>query len=233
MNWPPFFQKILGKGTERQEAETAEQKESSLFPQFFTESPLTNPEDEGHFIYSIGHSNRSQEEFLHLIKVYGIRILIDVRRFSSSRAYPHFNKKHLKAALSSLGIRYIWMGKELGGYRDKSEALGEKSPNTAWRAGGFRIYADYMMREKFKKSAQKIMHLASKDRVVMMCAEKLYWKCHRQLIADYLTTQGCRVWHIIEEEKDSIHELTDIAVVRNGTLIYPQKKDNEPELPFP
>lgn len=224
---------VLGKGPAKEDPGETGFREPFLFPGFHQEISSAEQTEDNGAVFTIGHSNRSREEFLRLIKFHRIDILFDVRRFPSSRAYPHFNKKHLKATLSSIGVHYVWMGKELGGYRDKSEGLGEKSPNTAWRAGGFRTYADTMMKESFQKAARKLLHSASSHNIVLMCAEKLYWKCHRQLIADYLTVQGRSVLHIIDEEHVSPHELTDIAKVENGLLTYPRQKNIEPELPFP
>lgn len=96
-------------------------------------------------IYTIGHSNRGIEELLSLLRAYRIKLLVDVRAFPVSRKYPHFSRENIQQDLSQAGIEYLWLGKELGGYRKKSEGLGENSPNKAWETEGFRIYADYML----------------------------------------------------------------------------------------
>jgi len=179
--------------------------------------------------YTIGHSTRSIEEFLTLLKGQGIEVLVDIRAFPGSRRFPHFKKEHLESSLSRENIAYIWRGKEFGGYRDKSFGLGESSPNRGWKSKGFRIYADYMLSEGFQSAAQKLIELAEKKVLACMCAEKSHRRCHRQLLSDFLLCRGVEVWH--SEKQDTLvkHELTDFARIQNGQLTYPP---SEPEL-FP
>ncbi|MFW6131144.1 MAG: DUF488 family protein [Candidatus Aminicenantaceae bacterium] len=183
-------------------------------------------------IYTIGHSNRRWETFVKLLKDNRIEMVIDVRAFPSSRKFRHFNKRNLKVFLYKEGIDYIWMGKELGGYRKKTEGLGNKSPNKGWDASGFRIYADYMLSERFEKAINKLEDLAKEKNLALMCSERLYWKCHRQLISDFLVKQGQEVWHIVDENELRKHELTRLARIEKGVLIYPEA-DDELRLPFP
>ena len=172
--------------------------------------------------YTVGHSTRSSEEFLSTLKAFGIEALVDIRAFPVSRRNPQFNKENLEKSLARDKIRYLWLGTELGGYRKKSDGLGEESLNKGWGREGFRIYADYMMSDNFKSAACKLVELAKKKRVAYMCAEKFYWRCHRRLVSDYLCSLGHEVWHIVEQNILRRHELTSFAQVRNGRLTYPQ-----------
>jgi len=183
--------------------------------------------------YTIGHSTRSIEGFITLLKNYGIEILVDIRAFPSSSKFPHFNRDNLETHLLQSDIDYHWFGKELGGYRKTSEGLGEKSPNKGWDAGGYRIYADYMLTDGFKTGIGKLLDLATQGVTVYMCAEKFFWRCHRKLISDYLVSHGHKVWNIMEANHLRIHELTKIAQLKDGVLTYPaQKTPFTPTLPF-
>jgi len=172
-------------------------------------------------IYTIDHSIREINEFISILKVHRIEVLVDIRAFPVSKRNPQFNKENLQTSLSQNGIEYLWSGREFGGYRSKSDGLGEKSPNKGWETGGFRIYADYMMTGSFKSEVDKLIQLAKEKTVAYMCAEKFYWRCHRRLISDYLLNQGCEVWHIIESGTLRKNELTKFARIRNGVLFYP------------
>ena len=184
-------------------------------------------------IYSLGHSNRSLDEFLALLKAYTLEVLVDVRAFPSSRKWPHFSRDPLNLSLRRDKVKYLWMGPELGGYRKASDGSGKLSPNRGWKSPGFRIYADYMSSERFQKAAARLMDIARKKRTAIMCAEKDYRRCHRQLISDYLVSQGHAVQHIITSGDHTDHKLTDFAVVENGILTYPPRKDTRsPLLPF-
>jgi uncharacterized protein (DUF488 family) len=165
-------------------------------------------------IYTIGHSNRTPSDFIRLLKKYGIEVLIDVRRFPSSRL-KHFKAEELKQILNKEGIEYLWMG-ELGGFRRKGM---KDSPNIAIKSEGFRNYADYMLSEDFANAVKKLIEVAKTRRVAMMCAERLFWRCHRMFLADYLFMRGCRVVHIINDST-RIHSLTKTARIVDGRLIY-------------
>ncbi len=197
-------------------------------------SPRTNPNPKTYTeFYTIGHSTRKIEELISLLKAYKIELLVDVRAFPVSTRNPQFNKENLKESLSQNDIEYIWLGREFGGYRKKSEGLEESSPNTGWKVEGFRIYADYMLSDIFKKAADQLLNLAENKRVAYVCAEKFYWRCHRRLISDYLLSKGHKVWHIIESDKLRKHELTKFAQVKEGILTYPPKESSyTPRLPW-
>lgn len=173
-------------------------------------------------MYTIGHSTRTLEEFLALLKEHSIEILVDVRRWPSSKRCPHFNRDDLERSLGEEGLRYKWIGVRLGGYR--REGLGEESPNKGWRRMGFRNYADYAISEDFGKGLEELIRVAETERTVIMCAEKHYWRCHRTIISDHLTVRGHQVTHIIERGKTKKHPITTFAVFRNGILKYPEKE---------
>jgi len=183
--------------------------------------------------YTLGHSTRSMEAFIALLQSYRIEILADVRAFPSSSKFPHFNRENLKDSLLHNDIQYHWLGKELGGYKKKSEGLGERSPNKGWKAEGFRIYADYMLTDGFKNGIERLLELAEQGITAYMCAEKFFWRCHRKLISDYLVSHSHKIWHVIEADQLRIHELSKTAQIKDGTLTYPAKKTPyTPDLPF-
>lgn len=173
--------------------------------------------------YTIGHSTRSLEEFISLLKAYAIEVVVDIRAFPVSKRNPQFSRENLEGSLSQNNIEYVWSGKEFGGYRRKQEGLGEKSPNLGWETEGFRIYADYMISDAFKDAANKLAGLASDKKLSYMCAEKFYWRCHRRLLSDYLLSQGHEVWHIVDSTTLRKHELTRFALLESGVLTYPKK----------
>lgn len=170
-------------------------------------------------LYTIGHSTRSAKEFVELLRENDIRILLDVRSWPSSRRYPHFNRDNVARTLKENGVRYEWLGERLGGYRKKG--LGEDSPNKGWRSLGFRNYADHTMTQEFREGIQKLLELAEDGKLVLMCAEQLYWRCHRRIISDYLTMKGHAVTHIVSKGKTQEHRITDFAKNTNGELRYP------------
>jgi uncharacterized protein (DUF488 family) len=166
-------------------------------------------------LWTIGHSTRSAEEFATLLKDHRIQLLADVRRFPGSRRYPQFNGENLRPFLSQHGIAYEHFP-ELGGRRTARK----DSPNTAWRNEAFRGYADYMMTEEFTSAATRLLELATEQRTAVMCAESLWWQCHRALIADYGKVRGVKVWHILGRGKTEEHPYTSAARVVNGQLSY-------------
>jgi len=177
-------------------------------------------------IYTVGHSDRSQEEFLELLAEYGIQALADVRAFPTSRRYPHFSRERFERVLAGAGMVYLWLGRELGGYRRRG--LGESSPNLGWRAGGFRNYADHMLTPEFQRGIERVLELAQGRKTAIMCAERFWWRCHRRLISDYLVAQGHRVVHILEAGRTAEHRLPPFARVEGGRLIYPYPTRTNP-----
>lgn len=165
-------------------------------------------------VYTIGHSNRSIEEFKKLLIRYSVEVIADVRRFPTSR-YEHFKQDRLEKLLKEVGIEYIWF-ESLGGYRKK---IFKNSPNKAIRSEGFRNYADYMLTEEFISGAERLIEIAKVKRVAIMCKEKFFWKCHRKFISDYLTFKGFQVIHIINDSVKE-HKLSREARITDNGLIY-------------
>jgi uncharacterized protein (DUF488 family) len=153
--------------------------------------PRSDESRRGFCLWTIGHSTRSLDEFLALLRAHDITRVVDVRRFPGSRRYPHFNSDTLSRALDNAGIGYTHMP-ELGGRRTPRP----DSPHTGWRNAAFRGYADYMDTSEFVEAADKLAELAKHDRVVVMCSEAVWWRCHRSMIADYFVAHGWRVMHI-------------------------------------
>ena len=138
-----------------------------------------------------------------------------MRRFPGSRRYPHFNGSALLESLPAEGIQYVHMA-ELGGRR----AARPDSHNTAWRNESFRGYADYMETAEFQQAIERLLELAEKRRTAIMCAEAVWWRCHRSLIADYLKAHGIEVIHIMDAKKSEVHPYTSAARIVDGKLSY-------------
>ena len=176
-------------------------------------------------LYTIGHSNYSFEEFLSLLKAFDIDLVADVRRYPSSRKFPHFNSELFCKLLDQEGICYVWL-EALGGRRHTGASA--KSSNVGLRVPGFRNYADHMGTGDFDAGVQELLSTASTARTVIMCAEKFYWKCHRRLLSDYLVARGAKVIHILGVGKSCGHELTPSAVVTaDATVTYPLESADE------
>ena len=168
-------------------------------------------------LFTIGHSTRSLEDLLRLLRVYQIACLADVRTIPRSRHTPQFNREALKVDLSKAALRYVHLPR-LGGLRKSS---GKLSPNSGWRHAGFRGFADYMQTDEFARSLDELWSLAGQAPTAIMCAEALYWRCHRSLIADAFTVRGGIVSHILSDQRVEAHRLTSFAVVMEGRIIYP------------
>ncbi len=167
-------------------------------------------------LYTVGHSTRSLEEFLETLRTHGIANLIDVRSIPMSRRLPHFNREALESSLSPEGINYLWM-KELGGRRKKTR---EDSPHIALRSPSFRNYADHMLSQEFQEAAAKLITLGGEARTAYMCAERVYFRCHRMMISDWLVAKGHLVLHIDGVGPTRSHHLMPEARLINGQLIY-------------
>ena len=167
-------------------------------------------------IWTIGHSTRTIEEFVSLLELNQIKLLIDVRMFPGSKRYPQFNKEALAESLTAHGIGYEHF-LELGGKRKANP----DSRNTAWRNASFRGYADYMETEQFQKGIERLLDVATEaGPTALMCAEAVWWRCHRSLIADYLKARGVEVLHILGANKVEPHPYTSAARIVNGELSY-------------
>jgi uncharacterized protein (DUF488 family) len=182
---------------------------STLVPLHFRELRVDN------VIYTIGHSTHSADAFLELLQAHGVIQLADVRTIPMSRRHPQFNRATLDAFLGNSGIRYRHM-KGLGGLRKPLR----DSPNTGWKNSGFRGYADYMQTEAFQTALRELLAFAHEGQTAVMCAEAVWWKCHRQLLADALVVQGVQVRHIVSGGAKP-HELSAFARLLDGKVIYP------------
>jgi uncharacterized protein (DUF488 family) len=167
-------------------------------------------------LYTIGHSTRTIDEFVSALKAHGIETLVDIRAFPASRRLPHFNRESLEKALAEHGIRYVWM-KALGGYR---KATGKESPHTALRNDSFRNYADYTLTPEFELAANELIAIADTSRTAYMCAERVFFHCHRMIVSDWLVAHGHEVLHIDDEGPVTPHKLLAEARVIDGQLIY-------------
>jgi uncharacterized protein (DUF488 family) len=178
-------------------------------------------------IWTIGHSTRKIDNFISLLEENGIKSLVDVRSLPGSKRYPQFNKEALADSLGKAGIRYEHFP-ELGGRRKPKP----DSRNTAWRNKSFRGYADYMETDDFRRGVDRLVDLAT-GRVrptgglaraagpaAIMCAEALWWRCHRALISDYLKAHGIEVIHVLDANQTEPHPFTSAARIANGELSY-------------
>jgi len=166
-------------------------------------------------LWTIGHSTLAIEDFIRRLESFEIQVLVDVRSFPGSRRYPHFNKENLRSALAVVGIGYRHFP-ELGGRRRARP----DSPNMAWRNESFRGYSDYMETEEFEAGISRLLTIAAESRTAIMCAEAVWWRCHRSLISDYLKAQRVKVIHILSLGKSQEHPFTSAARIVNGELSY-------------
>lgn len=169
-------------------------------------------------ILTVGHSTRSLDELLALLEQHGCGLVVDVRSLPRSRRYPHFDQEALAASLADRGIGYRHCA-PLGGLRKPGPPEG--SVNTGLRNERFRAYADHMQTSEFEDALAGLIDLARSERCAILCAEAVPWRCHRSLIADALTARGCRVLHVIDENRASLHRLRAGAIVEGTTVSYP------------
>ncbi len=172
-------------------------------------------------LFTAGHSTRSAEELLALLERAGVRCLADVRRFPSSRRHPQHERRALERTLGSARIDYVWLGESLGGRRGETVPA-SASPNQAWRIAAFRNYADAIYTPAFQAGLGELERLARASPTCVMCAERLWWQCHRRLIADLFVVCGWRVLHLLEPGRGEPHALSEFARVdAAGRLSYP------------
>jgi uncharacterized protein (DUF488 family) len=167
-------------------------------------------------IYTIGHSTRTFGELIGLLRAHDITRLADIRTVPRSRRHPHFSIDALSSSLPQAGISYRHLP-GLGGLRKPRR----DSTNTAWRHAGFRGYADYMQTPEFDAALGEFLELAVYGRSVLMCAEGVWWRCHRQLVADALVARGVEVRHIMSATSAPAHALTEFSRVIDGRVTYP------------
>lgn len=171
-------------------------------------------------LWTIGHSTRAWEDFLSLLQENRIACVADVRRFAGSRRNPQYSPLAMGPALQAAGIGYLPMP-ELGGRRDPAPDSG----NGAWRVAAFRGYADYMATPEFGLARERLMAQARAARTAAMCAEAVWWRCHRRLVADDFTARGWQVLHIMAPGKTQAHELNADARMVDGVLRYPPPQE--------
>lgn len=168
-------------------------------------------------IYTLGHSSRSAEAFIAILRHYSITMVADVRRFPGSRRHPHFKAEVLRERLQENGIAYRHF-EALGGRRSGSPP---ESPNTGWENRAFRAYADYALTEAFQAQLDELIALARGEVPALVCSEAVFWRCHRRIIADWLRVRGCEVVNIYDVRRAEAHRLPSFADISDGRLTYP------------
>jgi len=186
-------------------------------------APATDDAANALTIWTIGHSTHSLEKFLALLSQYRIEAVADVRSFPGSRRYPQYGQIALQGSLAEHRIEYRWLP-ALGGRR--RPAL--DSRNVAWRNASFRGYADYMQSAGFAGGLDQLLDLARRFRTTLMCAESLWWRCHRSMIADALRARDIDVVHILDEKHSTLHPWTAPARIVEGRLTYSEAQDDLP-----
>jgi uncharacterized protein (DUF488 family) len=166
-------------------------------------------------VWTIGHSTRTFEEFIEMLRSFQIEMVADIRSYPGSRKFPHFNKESLQMTLPQNKIEYIHL-KKLGGRRKTNP----DSKNTSWRHLAFRAYADYMQTDDFNEGIKELEEIALEKRTAYMCSEAVWWRCHRSMVSDYLKAHGWKVMHIMAVGKEQEHPFTAPARIVNGELTY-------------
>ena len=178
-------------------------------------------------IWTIGHSTRSIAKFLDILSRHGIEAIVDVRRLPASRRNPQYDSAALREALEAQGVDYLWLP-ALGGRRTPVP----DSPNTRWRNAAFRGYADHMETQEFADGLAAMLETASGLRTAILCAEAVWWRCHRALLADAVSSLGIAVLHILDESKAVAHPYTAAARIVDGELTYTPGESDAEELPI-
>ncbi len=173
-------------------------------------------------IFTIGHSTRSIEEFVELLRANGVKQLVDIRSIPRSRHNPQFEQTALQKSLPKQGIDYVYL-KDLGGLRPKVD----NSVNDGWRNASFRNYADYMQTDEFASGLSKLIELSREKPTAIMCAEAVPWRCHRSLVGDALLIRGIKVRDIISPTSVRDHQLTEFAKVKGRKITYPPDHEDE------
>ena len=166
-------------------------------------------------VWTIGHSTRTLEEFLALLDAHRIEAIADVRHFPGSRHVPQFARENFEPALIAHGYGYAWF-EAVGGRRPTHK----NSPNTAWRNASFRGYADYMATPAFVAGFDSLLAYCARQRTAIMCAEAVWWRCHRSMLADAMKVRGIEVIHILDLKHSKAHPYTSAAHIENGQLSY-------------
>lgn len=172
-----------------------------------------------HPVFTIGHSTLDAEDFLGLLARHRVGCVVDVRAHPGSRRVRHFDGAALGTWLPASGVGYVQVP-QLGGRRRPAKS----SPNRGWTNDSFRAYADHMASAEFAAGLERLMEMAERRRAAMMCAEALWWRCHRRLVADALVARGLGVHHIGPDGRATAHELTSFAVVDGTRISYPPRQ---------
>ena len=167
-------------------------------------------------VLTIGHSTRPLDDFIDLLQAHAVTRVVDVRTIPRSRHNPQFSQNSLPDSLKKAGLGYVHLP-ELGGLRHAKR----DSINMGWRNVSFRGYADYMQTPQFERGLHELIQLAKEERIAIMCAEAVPWRCHRSLIADALLVRGIRTEDIMSPTRRQVHTLTRFAKVRGTTITYP------------
>ena len=167
-------------------------------------------------IWTVGHSTHGLEDFIALLQAHRVQAIADVRRFPGSRRFPQFGEAALRASLAERDIDYLWLGETLGGRRRPQPG----SPNDGWRNSSFRGYADHLSSAAFAEGLARLLQLAERRRTCLMCAEVLWWRCHRALISDVLKLRGVEVLHIQNDGPATEHPYSAAANIVDGRLDY-------------
>jgi uncharacterized protein (DUF488 family) len=175
-------------------------------------------------VYTVGHSTRTFEGFLALLKKFRVGLLVDIRTLPGSKRHPQFNQENLKPALRRAGIRYLHLP-SLGGLRKTRR----DSVNTAWRNASFRGYADYMQTRDFVKAIRDLMRRVRGRTSAVVCAEAVPWRCHRSLVADALSVRGVKVVHLLSVTQAREHKTTSFAKVKGTKITYPLRPERRPQ----
>ena len=166
-------------------------------------------------VWTVGQSTRTLDELLALLAPFGIQAIADVRRHPGSRKQPWFGREALEQSLNAQGLAYRWIPALGGRRRPRAD-----SPNTVWRNDSFRGYADHVETAEFARGLEELLALAGRLRTTLMCAELLWWRCHRALIADVLKARGVEVVHLLDEAHTVEHPYTSAARIVGGRLSY-------------
>jgi uncharacterized protein (DUF488 family) len=173
--------------------------------------------ESGHVLWTLGHSTRPIEDTLALLCANGIEAVADVRAFPASRRHPQYGRDAFEASLAEAKIRYAWLGGPLGGRRSGAK----DSRNVALRVAAFRAYADHMATDEFRRGVEALLALARGARTAYLCAEALWWRCHRALLSDHLVlVRGARVLHVMDAGAPKEHRPRPEARALGDRLVY-------------
>lgn len=174
--------------------------------------------------YTVGHSTRTIEEFIQLLRAANVKLVVDIRSFPRSRTNSQFNEDTLPDTLKKYQIDYLHLP-ELGGRRNKIKFISSDT-NAFWENQSFQNYADYALTENFQKGLDKLIKLGHKQCSVLMCSEAVWWRCHRRIVSDYLLARGEQVFHLMNTHQIKPAKLTKGAVLHGGAIHYPAQTEN-------